>query len=173
MTPSPADVSSMKRPFAVVPAKAALLCIDLQEEHRQDQRLLAVGFDGVLANVALLQQAAQTGTDKWTQFFFLFRHTLDNMLEGCRLIGFDWRYRYRNAVAARPALADVTVPATARFVQALGDAEFLATDTEPAGPRRTQFSDAVDRAVEAWESAQRVAEGLAQARRDPEVEREA
>jgi hypothetical protein len=72
----------------------------------------------------------------------------------------------RFAVAARPALADVTVPATARFVQALGDAEFLATDTEPAGPRRAQFSAAVDRAVEAWESAQRVAEGLAQARRD-------
>lgn len=72
----------------------------------------------------------------------------------------------RFAVAARPALADVTVPATARFVQALGDAEFLATDAEPAGPRRAQFSAAVDRAVEAWESAQRVAEGLAQARRE-------
>jgi hypothetical protein len=72
----------------------------------------------------------------------------------------------RHAVAARPALADVTVPATARFVQALGDAEFLATDTEPAGPRRAQFSAAVDRAVDAWENAQRVAEGLAQARRE-------
>ena len=71
----------------------------------------------------------------------------------------------RFAVAARPALADVTVPATARFVQALGDAEFLATDEEPAGPRRAEFSAAVDRAVEAWENAQRVAEGLAQARR--------
>ncbi len=31
----------------------------------------------------------------------LYRHTLDNMLEGCRLIGFDWRYYYRNAAAAR------------------------------------------------------------------------
>ena len=31
----------------------------------------------------------------------LYRHTLDNMLEGCRLIGFDWRYCYRNAAAAR------------------------------------------------------------------------
>jgi len=72
----------------------------------------------------------------------------------------------RCAVAARPALADVTVPATARFVQALGDAEFLATDAEPAGPRRVQFTAAVDRAVESWESAQRVAEGLAQARRE-------
>ena len=70
----------------------------------------------------------------------------------------------RFAVAARPALADVTVPATARFVQALGDAEFLATDAEPAGPRRAQFTAAVDHAVEAWENAQRVAEGLAQAR---------
>lgn len=59
MTVSPADMSSMKRPFAVTPAKAALLCIDMQEEHRQDQRLVAVGFDGVLANVARLQQAAR------------------------------------------------------------------------------------------------------------------
>jgi hypothetical protein len=72
----------------------------------------------------------------------------------------------RFAVAARPALADVTVPATARFVQALGDAEFLVTDEEPAGPRRAEFAAAVDRAVEAWENAQRVAEGLAQARRE-------
>ncbi|WP_433036601.1 hypothetical protein [Actinomycetospora sp. CA-053990] len=69
----------------------------------------------------------------------------------------------RAAVAARPALADVTVPATARFVQALGDAEFLATDTEPAPPRRAEFTAAVDRASAAWEDAQRVAEGLAEA----------
>ena len=71
------------------------------------------------------------------------------------------------AVAARPALADVTVPATARFVQALGDAEFLRTDTEPPAPRRAEFAAAVDRAVEAWESAQCVAEGLARARHTP------
>ena len=71
----------------------------------------------------------------------------------------------RGAVAARPALADVTVPATARFVQALGDAEFLATETEPAPPRRAEFTAAVDRASAAWEDAQRVAEGLAEARR--------
>ncbi len=31
-----------------------------------------------------------------------FRTTLDNMLEGCQVIGFDWRYRYlNNAVAAQ------------------------------------------------------------------------
>ncbi|MFC5140366.1 hypothetical protein ACFPK1_19160 [Actinomycetospora rhizophila] len=75
----------------------------------------------------------------------------------------------RHAVAARPALADVTVPATARFVQAMGDAEFLATDQEPAGPRRAEFAAAVDRAASAWEDAQRVAEGLAQARRTGEA----
>lgn len=65
------------------------------------------------------------------------------------------------AVAARPSLTDVTVPATARFVQAYGDAEFLRTDGEPAGPRRAEFADAVDRAVEAWENACSVADGLA------------
>jgi PAS domain S-box-containing protein len=30
----------------------------------------------------------------------LYRHTLDGMLEGCQLIGSDWRYRYVNAAAA-------------------------------------------------------------------------
>lgn len=30
-----------------------------------------------------------------------FRSTLDNMLEGCQIIGFDWRYRYVNAAAAK------------------------------------------------------------------------
>lgn len=53
------DLSALKQPYAVPPGKAALLCIDLQEEHRQDKRLLAVGFDRVIANVARLQQAAR------------------------------------------------------------------------------------------------------------------
>ena len=65
------------------------------------------------------------------------------------------------AVAARPALCDVTVPSTARFVQAYADAEYLVTDTEPVGPRREEFALAVDRAVAAWHDAVRVADGLA------------
>jgi maleamate amidohydrolase len=52
-------MSLLKQPYAVPSGKAALLCIDLQEEHRQDQRLLAVGFDGVIANVVRLQEAAR------------------------------------------------------------------------------------------------------------------
>ncbi|MCV0397464.1 MAG: isochorismatase family protein [Rhizobiaceae bacterium] len=39
--------------------RTAALFIDLQEEHRHDRRLLAVGFDQVLANVARLQAAAR------------------------------------------------------------------------------------------------------------------
>ena len=31
----------------------------------------------------------------------LYRHTLDNMLEGCRVVDFEWRYRYINAAGAR------------------------------------------------------------------------
>ena len=30
-----------------------------------------------------------------------FRSTLDNLLEGCQIIGFDWRYSYVNAAAGR------------------------------------------------------------------------
>lgn len=53
------ETASMKRPLVVSCDRAALLCVDLQEEHRGDQRLLAVGFDSVIANVARLQQAAR------------------------------------------------------------------------------------------------------------------
>jgi maleamate amidohydrolase len=52
-------LASMKKPVAVPLDKSALLCIDLQEEHRQDRRLLAVGFDGVIGNVQRLQAAAR------------------------------------------------------------------------------------------------------------------
>ena len=31
----------------------------------------------------------------------LYQHTLDHMLEGCQIIGFDWCYRYLNAAGAR------------------------------------------------------------------------
>ncbi|MBP8311029.1 MAG: PAS domain-containing protein, partial [Burkholderiaceae bacterium] len=31
----------------------------------------------------------------------LYRHTLDNMLEGVQIVGFDWRYRYINATGVR------------------------------------------------------------------------
>ncbi len=41
-------------------------------------------------------------------------------------------------VAARPALVDVSVPSTGRFVEALADAQDLATATEPADPRRRE-----------------------------------
>jgi hypothetical protein len=68
-------------------------------------------------------------------------------------------------VAARPALVDVSVPSTGRFVEALADAQDLATATEPADPRRREeFVVAVDRAVAAWAEACRTAEALAEAR---------
>ncbi len=68
-------------------------------------------------------------------------------------------------IAARPALVDVSVPATARFVEALAEAHDLLTSTEPADPgHRDRFVGAVDRAVAAWAEARRTAEALAAAR---------
>ncbi|MBX3576761.1 MAG: isochorismatase family protein [Rhizobiaceae bacterium] len=49
----------MRQSLSIDPSRTALVCVDLQEEHRRDQRLLAVGFDRVLANVARLQTAAR------------------------------------------------------------------------------------------------------------------
>ncbi len=49
----------MKRPLSIRPHSAAVLCIDLQEEHRQDSRYLVGGFDLILANVKALQTSAR------------------------------------------------------------------------------------------------------------------
>jgi len=49
----------MRRPVTIPASNSALLCIDLQEEHRQDERLLAVEFDRVIDNVVRLQEAAR------------------------------------------------------------------------------------------------------------------
>jgi maleamate amidohydrolase len=48
-----------KRALSVATETAAVLCVDLQEEHRQDSRYLVEGFDRVLANVERLQAAAR------------------------------------------------------------------------------------------------------------------
>jgi nicotinamidase-related amidase len=63
--------ASMRKPLTVPRDRAALLCIDLQEEHRQDQRLLAVGFDGIIENVRLLQEAARANTIPLYHFAYI------------------------------------------------------------------------------------------------------
>ena len=49
----------MKRSLAVAPGKAAALFIDLQEEHRRDERYLVAGFQAIIDNVRALQAAAR------------------------------------------------------------------------------------------------------------------
>lgn len=49
----------MRTPLTIPPGKAALLLIDLQEEHRQDERFLADAFDAVIANAVRLLEAAR------------------------------------------------------------------------------------------------------------------
>jgi nicotinamidase-related amidase len=61
----------MKKPLTLPRARTALLCIDLQEEHRQDQRLLAVGFDGVIRNVRLLQETARANAIPLYHFAYI------------------------------------------------------------------------------------------------------
>jgi maleamate amidohydrolase len=47
----------------ILPAgRTALVCIDMQEEHRRDSRVLAVDYDGVLTNAARLQAAARASS---------------------------------------------------------------------------------------------------------------
>ena len=57
------------------------------------------------------------------------------------------------AVLRLPALADVTVPATAEFVDAFALAQALLTDTAPKPAAAQRFHDAVEAAELAWATA--------------------
>src|SRR4030042_4419667 len=50
------------------------------------------------------QQRAQIGASGRSPLVLArrLRETLDNMLEGCQIIGYDWRYLYVNDAAAAP-----------------------------------------------------------------------
>src|SRR5262245_58302902 len=49
----------MRSELVIDRSKAAALFVDLQEEHRGDSRYLVEGYDGIIANVRRLQQAAR------------------------------------------------------------------------------------------------------------------
>lgn len=72
------------------------------------------------------------------------------------------------AVLRLPALADVRVPSTARFVEAFAEAQALATDTPPPAEHAAAFAAAVDRAERAWEAARDAAERIRLSRLSPE-----
>jgi hypothetical protein len=65
------------------------------------------------------------------------------------------------SVLRLPALSDVTVPSTGRFVEALAEAQALQTDAIP-GPdaHATGFVAAVERADRAWRAARAAAERI-------------
>ncbi len=64
------------------------------------------------------------------------------------------------AVLRLPALADVTVPATARFVDAFAEAQALDTDTEPSAAHLARYATAVEAACRAWQAAREAAERI-------------
>lgn len=74
------------------------------------------------------------------------------------------------AVLRLPALTDVTVPSTGRYVDAFAEAQALDTDTEPPPEHRARYIRAVDQAWRAWQAARDAAERIRLAR-IPEQER--
>lgn len=64
------------------------------------------------------------------------------------------------AVLRLPALADVTVASTGRFVDAFAEAQALDTDAFPGGSHGPLFVAAVDRAERAWQAAREAAERI-------------
>lgn len=64
------------------------------------------------------------------------------------------------AVLRLPALADVTVPATARFVHAFAEAQALDTEQQPPADHLRSYVQAVDSACRAWQAARDAAERI-------------
>jgi hypothetical protein len=64
------------------------------------------------------------------------------------------------AVLRLPALTDVTVASTGRFVDAFAEAQALDTDTEPPGAHGARFARAVDHAWRCWRAARDAAERI-------------
>jgi hypothetical protein len=64
------------------------------------------------------------------------------------------------AVLQSPALTDVSVPSTGRFVEAFAEAQALDTDTEPPAAHCARFANAVDQAWRAWHAARDAAERI-------------
>jgi hypothetical protein len=64
------------------------------------------------------------------------------------------------AVLRLPALSDVTVPSTARFVDAFAEAQALETDAFPPASHAAAFVHAVERAERAWRAAHDAAERI-------------
>ena len=64
------------------------------------------------------------------------------------------------AVLRLPALTDVKVPSTGRFVDAFAEAQALDTDTEPPVEHRARYANAVDQAWRAWRAARDAAERI-------------
>ncbi|MGH3824827.1 MAG: hypothetical protein ACRDRA_18635 [Pseudonocardiaceae bacterium] len=64
------------------------------------------------------------------------------------------------AVLRLPALTDVKVPSTGRFVDAFAEAQALDTDTEPPAEYRARYANAVDQAWRAWHAARDAAERI-------------
>jgi len=64
------------------------------------------------------------------------------------------------SVLRLPALSDVSVPSTARFVDAFAEAQALETDLFPPPPHAIAFARAVDKAERAWQAALDAAERI-------------
>lgn len=64
------------------------------------------------------------------------------------------------AILRLPALADVSVPSTGRFVEAFAEAQALDTDAHPGREHAAAFVAAVERAERSWQAARDAAERI-------------
>ncbi len=115
----------MRTALTIEPGRAAALFIDLQEEHRQDQRFLVEGFDRVVANAARLQAAARSAGVPLYHWAYV--------------VDLDRERRPFHPVLAdgTSAFSDKTDPRTAicaEVAPAAGEASFVKAEASAFGP---------------------------------------
>jgi maleamate amidohydrolase len=129
----------MRAPVSLPPDRTAALFIDMQEEHRSDERLLAVGYDRVLANAARLQAACRAAGVPLFHFAYVVDPAADTM-----------RAFHPRLPDGRSAFSDKDDPLTAICPEvAPRDGEKLIVKSE-ASAFGTGFGDDLARAGVEW-----------------------
>ncbi len=82
------ELSGRRKDGTIFPAEASIAKVPIRGQ---------TFFSVVLRDISEKKSAEQILAEKEQRY----RSTLDNMLEGCQIIGFDWRYLYLNAAAEK------------------------------------------------------------------------
>jgi maleamate amidohydrolase len=121
----------MRTGLTIEPGRTAVLFIDLQEEHRQDQRFLVEGFDRVVANAAQLQAAARRSG--MALFHWAYVVDLDRTRRPFHPVLADGTSAFSDKGDPRTAICAEVAPAA-------GEASFVKAEASAFGPDEPERS---------------------------------